>query len=86
MANIKSAKKDILSTARNRARNLHFRSRLRSAVKKALTAIEANAADREQFVRNALRIIDKTVSKGVIKKASAARKKSRLMARFNAAA
>ena len=54
-------------------------------VKKAQTAIVAKAEDSEKLVRAALRSIDKTVTQGVIKKQTAARKKSRLARALNKA-
>lgn len=84
MANIKSSKKNILINARNRARNLHFRTRMKNAIKVAKEAIETQLPDRETILRNALRIIDKTASKGIITKKAAASKKSKLSVRLNA--
>ena len=83
MANTKSAKKAILTTRRNRARNLAYKTRMKTAIKVCLDAIETNASDKEEKLRTALRIIDKTASKNVIKKTTAARKKSKLSSAFN---
>lgn len=83
MANKKASKKDILTNARNHARNVHFRSRLKTYIKKAVEAINKNTEDKETAVRTACRIIDKTVGKGILKKNNAARKKSSLMKAFN---
>ena len=85
MANIKASKKDILVNARNKKRNQHFRSKIKTMIKKAQTAIVAKAEDCEKLVRAALRSIDKNVTKGVIKKQTAARKKSRLARALNKA-
>ena len=43
------------------------------------TAIENNAADKEQAVRAAVSSIDRAVSKGLLHKNTAARKKSALV-------
>ncbi len=83
MANTKTAKENILITRRNAKRNLHYKTRMKTLVKKALLAVESGAEDREKIVREALRNIDKTVSKGVVKKSTAARKKSRLAIRLH---
>ncbi len=83
MANNKSAKKNILINLRNRTRNVHFKSRMKTFVRKALEAIEAKAENRQQVVSDALRIIDKTSGKGIIHKKTAARKKSRLAVALN---
>lgn len=86
MANLKASKKDILVNARNKARNQHFRSKIKTLIKKARIAIVAKSEEREKIVREALRSIDKTVTKGIIKKQTAARKKSRLARALNKAA
>lgn len=82
MANTKSAKKAILINERNRKRNRKFLSRLRSFIKKAHLAIEELESlncDKEKSIKavqESLKIIDKTVSKGIIHKNKASRKKS----------
>ncbi len=86
MANLKASKKDILVNARNKKRNQHFRSKIKTLVKKAQAAISTKAENSEALVRDALRTIDKTVTKGVIKKQTAARRKSRLARALNKAA
>jgi small subunit ribosomal protein S20 len=83
MANIKSAKKDILVSRRNQLRNVAYKSRMKTFVKKALQSIADNSENKTELVQAALRIIDKTASKGVIKKQTASRKKSRLSLAFN---
>lgn len=85
MANIKSAKKRILTNERDRVRNLDVRTRLKGAIKSAKEAIFSDAENKAEIVRSSCRTIDKTVSKGVIHKGAAARKKSRLMALLNKA-
>lgn len=78
MPNIKSAKKRVIvaktKTARNKARN----SALKTAIKKANAAIEANAADKDVLVKTAIKKIDQAEVKGLIHKNNAARKKSQL--------
>ncbi len=78
MANIKSAKKRIRQNERRRIRNRAIRSRLRSAVKAAREAIGGKAPAAPASVQEAIRILDKAVSKGVIHPNTAARKKSAL--------
>ena len=87
MANIKSQKKRILTNAKAAARNKAVRSELKTRVKSAVKDAQATAAtdpDAES-VRLAIKKIDKAAAKGVIHKNSAARRKSRLMAKVNAA-
>ena len=83
MANLKSSKKAILVTKRNKLRNANYKSRMKSFLKKAIQAIEKKEDTVLDTIKLALQIIDKTTPKGIIKKKTAARKKSRLMKLFN---
>jgi small subunit ribosomal protein S20 len=83
MANSKSAKKNILINKRNKTRNNHFKSKMKTLVKKAILAIESNVENKIEALKEALKTIDKTASAGIIKKTTAARKKSRLTLFFN---
>lgn len=84
MANIKSAKKRILVSQKRADRNKAIRSKVKTAIKKVTTAIEANdkAAANEALV-NAVSAIDKATQKGVYHKNTAARKVSRLTIAVN---
>lgn len=84
MANIKSAKKRILVSQKRADRNKAIRSKVKTAIKKVNTAIEANdkAAASEALV-NAVSAIDKATQKGVYHKNTAARKVSRLTIAVN---
>ncbi|MGB9632686.1 MAG: 30S ribosomal protein S20 [Chloroflexaceae bacterium] len=84
MANTKSAKKRIRSNERKRQRNLMYRSRVKTMIKKAELSIYSGTPD-EALVREALSTLDKAAVKGIIHKNNAARRKSRLMKKFNAA-
>ena len=76
MANIKSAIKRMRQNERRRLRNRGLRSRIRSAVKAAHAAVGAKAPTAGTSVREAIRVLDKAVSKGIIHRNTAARKKS----------
>lgn len=80
MANSKSARKRAEKSAMQREKNRGVRSRLRTAVKKARTAIAGGAAEAEQQVAEAMSILDRTAQKGIIHKNAAARSKARLVA------
>lgn len=86
MPNIKSAKKRVKVIATKTARNRACSSALKTSIKKAQTAVESNAADKEQFVRAAIKKIDQAAAKGVLHKNTAARKKSALARKLNAGA
>ena len=79
MANNKSAKKRILQTAVKTERNRYYRTRIKNITKAVITAVEAEdkAAATEAF-KVANQQIHHLVSRGFIKKTTAARKVSRL--------
>jgi small subunit ribosomal protein S20 len=85
VANIKSSIKDIKKSRERRLRNQAAKSRMKTFIKKALVAIQTDANNAMAAVNEALKIIDKTAAKGVIHKNAAARRKSRLMKKLNAA-
>ena len=81
MANIKSAKKRILTSQKRAARNKAVKSGVKTAVKKVRVAVEANdAAAAAAAFENAKSVIDKAANKGVLHRNTAARKVSRLAA------
>ena len=84
MANIKSAKKRILIAEKNRIRNVAFKTSIKTAVKKVLEL--ANGEDKDALnasLSKAYQLCDKAVSKGILHKNTAARKKSRLTKAVN---
>ena len=83
MANTRSAQKHMRADERKRIRNQKVRSRVRTLVKKAEQSITVGEADTVEALRIACAELDKAASKGVIHKNNAARRKSRLMAKFN---
>ncbi|MGX6591531.1 small subunit ribosomal protein S20 [Cetobacterium ceti] len=85
MANSKSAKKRITIAERNRERNQAVKSRVKTMVKKVLVAIEAKEVEAANAALTvAYKELDKAVSKGILKKNTVSRKKSRLAAKVNA--
>ena len=83
MPNIKSAKKRVLISEVNYMRNKSYNSALKTAIKKADVALETNAADKSECVKVAVKKIDQCVTKGILHKNTAARKKSALILRLN---
>ena len=83
MPNIKSAKKRVLVNKTKAQRNKSANSALKTAIKKANAAIEANANDKEELVNAAVKKIDQAQAKGLLHKNNAARKKSALVIRLN---
>lgn len=85
MTNTKSAAKRVRVAERRRQRNRIFRSASRTHVRKAERLIEAGQAEAAAVaVGDAISMLDKTAIKGIIHKNNAARRKSRLMKKFNA--
>ena len=68
MANIKSSKKRVLVAERNYERNVAFKSSIKTAIKKAVVAVNSNAADKAECVRLAVKKIDQAESKGILHK------------------
>ena len=84
MPNIKSAKKRVKVNATKAANNKATNSSLKTAIKKANAAIEANAEDKDVLVKAAVKKIDQAAAKNLIHKNCAARKKSQLAKLLNA--
>jgi len=82
VANTKSAMKRIRQNEKRRLRNRAVRSKLRTAVK---TARAAQGDGQRGAVLDAIRLLDKAVTKGVVHRNTAARKKSALARRLTAA-
>jgi len=78
MANTKTAKERVKIIAARTLRNKAYRSSLRTEIKKAKIALGDDAPDKTEAVRSAMRKIDCAVSKGILHKNTAARKKSQL--------
>lgn len=78
----KSAKKYMRVTKKNTARNRSVKGVIKSTVKNTLEAIQkSDLASAQDWYKKAQKAIDKAAEKNVIKKNTAARKKSRLNAR-----
>ncbi|HLR19748.1 MAG TPA: 30S ribosomal protein S20 [Staphylococcus sp.] len=79
MANIKSAIKRVRTTRTAEERNISQKNTMRTAVKRAHSAIEANADNKADLVSFALKQIDKASQRNLIHSNKAARIKSSLM-------
>jgi small subunit ribosomal protein S20 len=85
MANTKSAIKRIRTSEQRRVRNQAVRSATRTFVKKARSSIASNLDGAQTDIIAAVSALDRAARKGVIHPNNAARRKSRLMKRYNAA-
>ena len=81
MANNPSAEKRNRQNIKRRARNKAALSALRTAVKKARNAIDGKVEAAPDLKKTAISILDKAVSKGVLKRETASRYVSRLSTR-----
>lgn len=85
MANIKAAIKSARQTKRRAARNAAVKASVKTAFGKAVQAIGKKSDNAKALVLKAVSSIDKAVQNGIIHKNASARKKSRLMKKFNLA-
>ena len=85
MPNIKSAKKRVLTNKRQCEENVLVNSRMKNSIKKLEKTIqEGNKKESEKELNVTLKNIDKALNAGLIKKNTAARRKSRLTKSVNA--
>lgn len=79
MALIKAAKKSIRSDAKKRVFNLKVKRAMKASVKKVKDlVVQKKAKEAQAVLPEAYKKIDKAMKKGIIKKNTASRKKSRL--------
>jgi len=84
LANHKSAVKRHTQSIKNRERNRSNRTRMKTAVKSVLEAVENKDVNAAATLSSAVSVVAKSASKGLIHKNTAARKISRLTKRVNA--
>lgn len=85
MANIKSQRKRALTNVKKNLQNTAEKSRLKTAIKKVLKAVEANNKEEAVLAYNECNaLLDKAVSEHIKHKNYAARQKSRLLKAVNA--
>lgn len=85
MANTAQARKRVRQAEQARQRNMALRSQVRTAYKKVLKAVASGDAQQAQDAyRSAQPVIDGMVNKGILAKNTAARRKSKLVARIKA--
>ncbi len=85
MPNIKSAKKRVKVIAVKTQRNKAYNSALKTQIKKANAAVEANADNKAEEIRLAIKKVDMAAAKGLLHKNTAARRKSALAKKLNQA-
>ena len=84
MANIKSSKKDVISSKIAYEKNKANKSALKTELKKYDAAlVSGDKAVAEAAYKAAVKAVDKAVNKGLLHKNTAARKKSSLTLKLN---
>ena len=84
MPNIKSAKKRVLVSKVNNARNKMEKSALKPTLKKFDAAVaDGNREQADSAYKAAVKSIDQAVNKGILHKNAAARKKSQITLKMN---
>ncbi len=84
MANIKSAKKRVITSAKRAERNKSQKSAVKTSVKKVYAAIDANdKAAAADALKAAISQMEKAGSKGLFHKGTVSRKVSRLTRAVN---
>ncbi|MFD1705466.1 30S ribosomal protein S20 [Siminovitchia sediminis] len=78
MPNIKSAIKRVKTNENKNQQNAAFKSAMRTAVKKFETAVDQNDENAKELFKDAIKQVDKAVTKGIIHKNTANRQKARL--------
>jgi len=80
----KASFKDLRQSKKRMARNLKIKNILKKTTKEGRRLIEAKKAEEAQkIIKQSIKEIDRAISKGIIKKNTGARKKSRLMKKLN---
>ena len=79
MANIKSAKKRVLTSATRHARNKAVRAAIKTKVTRVRRVVESGEAEPTEVLKVAVSSLDRAAEKGVLHPNNAARRKSRLM-------
>ena len=85
MPNIKSAAKDVKKSRENHLRNIAVKSKIKTLVKKTTAAIDAGADTANALLKETTSNVDRAAKRNIIHKNAAARRKSRLAKKANAA-
>ena len=85
MPNIKSAKKRVKVNKVKAASNKARKTNLKTVLKNADIAVSSNAENKEAAIRLAIKKVDQAAAHNLMHKNAAARKKSQLTKKLNAA-
>jgi len=84
MPNIKSAMKRVKVSRAKNLQNRIKKSELKTILRRYREAVEAKSPETEKLLKLAIKKVDQAVSKNLIHKNTASRKKSQLQKAFNA--
>jgi len=85
MPNLKNAEKALRQSKKRQQSNYSVKENLSWLKKKTLKAIESKSEEAKELMNKVIKEVDKATKKGLIKKNTANRNKSRIMKKFNAA-
>lgn len=78
MPKTKSAKKALRKSQKRRLRNLERKEKIKSKIKEFLALVKEKKPEAKDMLSEIYKLLDKAVKVGLIKKNTAARKKSKL--------
>lgn len=80
----KSAKKAVRQNVKRKARNLIYKKKMKNLIKEVRTLVlEKKTEEAKKLLPQVYKILDKTAKVGIIKKNTAARKKSKITKLIN---
>ncbi len=84
MPQIKSAIKRVKTSEKSHLRNISYKSKIKSSIKKFDLALsEKNKEEISKYFKDAVSILDKSVNKGILPKNTASRQKANLTKKLN---
>ncbi|MHC2994458.1 MAG: 30S ribosomal protein S20 [Candidatus Atribacteria bacterium] len=84
MPRLKSAIKRVKTSEKSHLRNISFKSKIKTNIKKYDVALsEKNENETIKYFKDSVSILDKAVNKGILPKGTASREKSRLAKKLN---
>jgi len=87
MPKIKSAIKRVKTSNKSHLRNISYKSKIKSSIKKYNLALsEKNNEEASKYFKDSVSILDKSVNKGILPKNTASRQKAILTKKLNALA
>jgi len=85
MPNLKNAKKALRQSKKREISNSAITENIKWLRKKSAKAVDAKSENAKELIKKTVKAVDKAVKKGIVKKNTANRNKSRLMKRYNTA-